>query len=111
MGRIRVLPDAVANQIAAGEVVERPASVIKELLEKSLDAGSTAIAIEAESGGRRLLRITDNGCGMLRDDAMLAFERHATRKLREAEDLMSVSTLGFLGEAIPSIAAVSRFVL
>ena len=95
MGRIRVLPDAVANQIAAGEVVERPASVIKELLENSLDAGSTSIAIEAESGGRRLLRITDNGSGMLRDDAMLAFERHATSKLTSVKDLFSISTLGF----------------
>jgi DNA mismatch repair protein MutL len=111
MGRIRVLPDAVANQIAAGEVVERPASVIKELLENSLDAGSTSISIEAESGGRRLLRITDNGCGMLRDDAMLAFERHATSKLSSVKDLFSISTLGFRGEALPSIASVSRLTL
>ncbi|MFN0106281.1 MAG: DNA mismatch repair endonuclease MutL [Bryobacteraceae bacterium] len=111
MGRIRVLPDAVANQIAAGEVVERPASVIKELLENSLDAGSTSILIEAESGGRRLLRITDNGCGMLRDDAMLAFERHATSKLSSVKDLFSISTLGFRGEALPSIASVSRLAL
>ncbi len=111
MGRIRVLPDAVANQIAAGEVVERPASVIKELLENSLDAGSTSIAIEAESGGRRLLRITDNGCGMLRDDAMLAFERHATSKLSSVKDLFAISTLGFRGEALPSIASVSRLTL
>jgi DNA mismatch repair protein MutL len=111
MGRIRVLPDAVANQIAAGEVVERPASVIKELLENSLDAGSTSISIDAESGGRRLLRITDNGCGMLRDDAMLAFERHATSKLSSVKDLFSISTLGFRGEALPSIASVSRLTL
>jgi len=111
MGRIRVLPDAVANQIAAGEVVERPASVIKELLENSLDAGATSIAIEAESGGRRLLRITDNGSGMLRDDAMLAFERHATSKLSSVKDLFTISTLGFRGEALPSIASVSRLTL
>ncbi|HEU0119845.1 MAG TPA: DNA mismatch repair endonuclease MutL [Bryobacteraceae bacterium] len=111
MGRIRVLPDAVANQIAAGEVVERPASVIKELLENSLDAGATSIVIEAESGGRRLLRITDNGCGMLRDDAMLAFERHATSKLSSVKDLLSIATLGFRGEALPSIASVSRLTL
>jgi DNA mismatch repair protein MutL len=111
MGRIRVLPDAVANQIAAGEVVERPASVIKELLENSLDAGASSVAIEAESGGRRLLRITDDGCGMLRDDAMLAFERHATSKLSSVKDLFSIATLGFRGEALPSIASVSRLTL
>jgi DNA mismatch repair protein MutL len=101
----------VANQIAAGEVVERPASVIKELLENSLDAGASSVAIEAESGGRRLLRITDDGCGMLRDDAMLAFERHATSKLSSVKDLFSIATLGFRGEALPSIASVSRLTL
>ena len=85
MGRIRVLPDKVANQIAAGEVVERPASVVKELLENSLDAGATDFRIDVESGGRRLIRIADDGCGMLRDDALLAFERHATSKLRDVE--------------------------
>jgi DNA mismatch repair protein MutL len=111
MGRIRVLSDNVANQIAAGEVVERPASVVKELLENSLDAGAADIRIEAESGGRRLIRIADDGCGMLRDDAMLAFERHATSKLHDVEDLLSIATLGFRGEALPSIAAVSRLVL
>src|SRR5713101_6937185 len=111
MGRIRVLPDQVANKIAAGEVVERPASVVKDLLENSLDAQATSFRIEVETGGRRLIRITDDGCGMLRDDAMLAFERHATSKLRDVKDLLSISTLGFRGEALPSIASVSRLLL
>jgi DNA mismatch repair protein MutL len=108
MGKIHVLSEAVANKIAAGEVVERPASVVKELLENSLDAGSTRIRVQVEAGGKKLIQITDNGCGMVRDDAMLAFERHATSKLRSAEDLLSVATLGFRGEALPSIASVSR---
>lgn len=111
MGRIRILSDSVANKIAAGEVVERPASVVKEMLENSLDAGSTEIRVEVESGGRRLIRITDNGCGMMRDDAMLAFERHATSKLSDVKDLLSIATLGFRGEALPSIASVSRLLL
>src|SRR5690242_7561911 len=111
MGRIRILPDQVANKIAAGEVVERPASVVKELLENSLDAQSSEVRIDVESGGRRLIRIQDNGCGMLRDDAMLAFERHATSKLRDVKDLLSIATLGFRGEALPSIASVSRLLL
>ena len=108
MGRIHVLSETVANQIAAGEVVERPASVVKEMLENSLDATATRIKISVEAGGKKLIQITDNGCGMVRDDAMLAFERHATSKIKNAEDLLSVSTLGFRGEALPSIASVSR---
>ena len=111
MGKIKVLSDAVANQIAAGEVVERPASVVKELLENSLDAGATDIRVEVEAGGRRLIRITDNGCGMMRDDALLAFERHATSKLQSVHDLEQIGTLGFRGEALPSIASVSRLTL
>ncbi len=111
MGKIKVLSDAVANQIAAGEVVERPASVVKELLENSLDAGSTDIRVEVDAGGRRLIRITDNGCGMMRDDALLAFERHATSKLQTVHDLDQIGTLGFRGEALPSIASVSRLTL
>ncbi len=108
MGKIHVLSENVANQIAAGEVVERPASVVKEMLENSLDAGATRIKISVEAGGKKLIQITDNGCGMVRDDAMLAFERHATSKIKNAADLLSVATLGFRGEALPSIASVSR---
>jgi DNA mismatch repair protein MutL len=108
MGKIHVLPERVANQIAAGEVVERPASVVKELLENALDAGSTRIRIQIEAGGKKLIQITDNGCGMVRDDAMLAFERHATSKIKDTDDLLSISTLGFRGEALPSIASVAR---
>jgi len=111
VGRIRVLSDNVANKIAAGEVVERPASVVKELLENSIDAGATQIRVEVENAGRRLIRIADNGSGMLRDDALLAFERHATSKLSDAKDLLSIATLGFRGEALPSIASVSRLIL
>jgi DNA mismatch repair protein MutL len=111
MGRIRILSDQVANQIAAGEVVDRPASVVKELLENALDAGATRILVEVEAGGRKLIRIVDNGSGMVRDDALLAFERHATSKIRSSDDLLSIATLGFRGEALPSIASISRLEL
>src|SRR5438445_13748810 len=108
MGRIHVLSEHVANKIAAGEVVERPASVLKELLENSLDAGATRIKVQIEGGGKKLIHVVDNGCGMMRDDALLAFERHATSKIKDAEDLLNIDTLGFRGEALPSIASVGR---
>ncbi len=109
--RIRILPENLTNKIAAGEVVERPASVVKELVENALDAGCREIVVEIESGGKRMIRVSDNGCGMSREDALLSLERHATSKIRCDDDLFNLSTLGFRGEALPSIASVSRFTL
>jgi DNA mismatch repair protein MutL len=109
--RIRILPEDLANRIAAGEVIERPASVVKELAENALDAEAQTITVTVQGAGRRLIRVSDDGCGMSRDDALLAFERHATSKIRSVEDLGCITTLGFRGEALPSIASVSRLTL
>ena len=109
--RIKILPENLTNKIAAGEVVERPASVVKELVENALDAGCGEVMIEIEGGGKKLIRITDNGSGMSREDALLALERHATSKIATDGDLFNLATLGFRGEALPSIASVSRFTL
>jgi DNA mismatch repair protein MutL len=108
MGRIHILDSALADQIAAGEVIERPASVVKELLENALDAGARGITIEIREGGSELMRVSDDGCGMDREDAALSLLRHATSKIRSQADLEAIATLGFRGEALPSIASVSR---
>src|SRR5947207_5320251 len=109
MSRIKLLSETVASQVAAGEVVERPASVVKELVENSIDAGARKIDILIRRGGISLTRVIDDGCGMDRDDALLSLERHATSKIRSVSDLEAIGTLGFRGEALPSIASISRF--
>jgi DNA mismatch repair protein MutL len=111
MSRVHKLSPEIANQIAAGEVIERPANAVKELVENALDAGARRIEIEIEDGGKKLIRVRDDGCGMSGEDAVLCLQRHATSKLQNTEDLYSIRTLAFRGEALPSIAAVSRFEL
>ena len=111
MNKIRVLPDKVATQIAAGEIIDRPASVVRELIDNSIDAGADRITVRIEGGGKKLIKVIDNGEGMSRDDLLLCVERHATSKVREASDLLQVTSLGFRGEAIPSMASVSRMTI
>src|SRR3989338_7357730 len=111
MPKIKILDDALINKIAAGEVVERHASVVKELVENSIDAGATTITVEIEEGGKSKIRVTDNGSGMEKDDALLCIERHATSKIADAEDLFKITTMGFRGEALSSIAAVAELSL
>ena len=111
MGIIRILPEGLTNKIAAGEVVERPASVVKELMENALDAQATRIAVSIRHGGKSLIRVSDNGSGMDREDALLCVKSHTTSKIREVEDIFSIASLGFRGEALASIAAVSRLTL
>src|SRR5947207_809480 len=109
--RIQLLDDNTANRIAAGEVVERPASAVKELVENAIDAGATQVAVALEEGGKRRIEVTDNGCGMTAEDALLSLQRHATSKIRSSDDLFAIRTLGFRGEALPSIASVSHLTL
>src|SRR4030042_2390872 len=111
MSAIRILPEKVASQSAAGEVVERPGSIVRELLDNSIDAGADRILVQVKHGGKVLVKVTDNGCGMGKDDLLLCLERHATSKIGEVRDLFSITTLGFRGEALPSICAVSRMAI
>ncbi|HPT71797.1 MAG TPA: DNA mismatch repair endonuclease MutL, partial [Candidatus Cloacimonadota bacterium] len=108
MNKIKVLAEEVANRIAAGEVIERPASVVKELVENAIDAGASSVTVNVENGGKDLIQVVDNGSGMSPDDALTAFERHGTSKIRNVEDIIAISSLGFRGEALPSIASVSN---